>query len=48
LEIQGVAAAEVNEKLQLQKVEIFFDPQALFRQMAPNGETCVSKVKAEA
>lgn len=31
--IEGIAVADVNEKLQLQKVDIFYDPMALFREM---------------
>ncbi|KAK0716867.1 hypothetical protein B0T26DRAFT_675278 [Lasiosphaeria miniovina] len=33
IDIEGVAVAVVNDKLQLQKVEVFFDPMAMFRQM---------------
>jgi hypothetical protein len=32
-----VAVAKVNEKLQLQKVEVWFDPTAMFRAMDPTG-----------
>ncbi|KAJ6584046.1 hypothetical protein DFH09DRAFT_265818 [Mycena vulgaris] len=35
LEIQGVTVAVVNDKLQLQKVETWFDPLEMFRQMGP-------------
>ncbi|KAJ7597759.1 hypothetical protein C8J56DRAFT_327948 [Mycena floridula] len=35
LEIQGVTVAVVNDKLQLQEVETFFDPLDMFRQMGP-------------
>ncbi|KAI4210364.1 MAG: hypothetical protein LQ351_006813 [Letrouitia transgressa] len=35
--IQGVTVATVNEKVQLQKVETWFDPLDMFRQIAPNG-----------
>ncbi|KAK1833553.1 hypothetical protein QBC39DRAFT_345493 [Podospora conica] len=37
IDIEGVAVATVNDKLQLQKVEVFFDPMAMFRQMAAEG-----------
>lgn len=41
--------AEVNDKLQLQKIDVYFDPMAMFRQMAPDGETGVTKeAKVEA
>lgn len=33
IDIEGIAVAVVNEKLQLQKVEVFFDPMLMFRQM---------------
>ena len=39
--------AEVNDKLQLKNVEVFFDPMGMFRQMAPDGETGVTKVKVD-
>ncbi|KAJ7079735.1 hypothetical protein B0H15DRAFT_494235 [Mycena belliarum] len=35
LEIEGVTIAGVNDKLQLQKVETWFDPLDMFRQMGP-------------
>jgi Fe-S cluster assembly ATPase SufC len=38
LEIEGVTVAVVNDKLQLQKVETWFDPLDMFRQMGPIGE----------
>ncbi|KAJ7367340.1 hypothetical protein DFH08DRAFT_729903, partial [Mycena albidolilacea] len=38
LEIEGVTVAIVNDKLQLQKVETWFDPLEMFRQMGPIGE----------
>ncbi|KAK4123114.1 hypothetical protein N657DRAFT_634316 [Parathielavia appendiculata] len=47
IDIEGIAVAEVNDKLQLQKVEVFFDPMSMFRQMAPDGETGVTKVKVD-
>ncbi|KAK4099024.1 hypothetical protein N658DRAFT_498836 [Parathielavia hyrcaniae] len=48
IDIEGIVVAEVNDKLQLQKVEVFFDPMGMFRQMAPDGETGVTKVKVDA
>ncbi|KAJ7486197.1 hypothetical protein B0H11DRAFT_2157332 [Mycena galericulata] len=40
LDIQGVTVAVVNDKLQLQKVETWFDPVEMFRQMGPlDGES---------
>lgn len=46
IDIEGVAVADVNDKLQLGSVEVFFDPMAMFRQMAPDGETGVTKEAA--
>ena len=37
IDIEGMAVAVVNDKLQIQKVEVFFDPMAMFRQMAAKG-----------
>ncbi|KAF8214938.1 hypothetical protein K438DRAFT_1926605 [Mycena galopus ATCC 62051] len=38
LDIEGVTVAIVNDKLQLQKVETWFDPLEMFRQMGPLGK----------
>lgn len=37
IDIQGVTVAKVNDKLQLQSVETWFDPLEMFRQIAPEG-----------
>lgn len=37
IDIQGVTVATVNDKVQLQKVETWFDPLEMFRQIAPKG-----------
>jgi hypothetical protein len=37
IDIQGVTVAHVNDKVQLQNVQTWFDPQEMFRQIAPNG-----------
>lgn len=37
IDIEGISVATVNDKLQIQKVETFFDPMAMFRQMAAEG-----------
>jgi creatinine amidohydrolase/Fe(II)-dependent formamide hydrolase-like protein len=47
IDIEGIVVAEVNDKLQLRSIEVFFDPMLMFRQMAPDGETGVTKVKAD-
>lgn len=44
IDIEGVAVAIVNDKLQLQKVEVFFDPMTMFRQMAAEGGVTKEKV----
>ncbi|KAL2135941.1 hypothetical protein VTI74DRAFT_6169 [Chaetomium olivicolor] len=43
IDIEGIAVAVVNDKLQVEKIEVFFDPMAMFRQMSPDGETGVTK-----
>ena len=37
IDIQGVTVAAVNDALQLQSVDTWFDPLEMFRQIAPNG-----------
>jgi hypothetical protein len=37
IDIQGVTIAQVNDKLQVQSLETWFDPLEMFRQIAPNG-----------
>ena len=37
IDIQGVTVAQVNDKVQLQSVQTWFDPLEMFRQIAPNG-----------
>ncbi|KAK0630908.1 hypothetical protein B0T17DRAFT_616499 [Bombardia bombarda] len=38
IDIEGVVVAVVNDKLQLVKIDVFYDPMAMFRQMAGDGE----------
>ncbi|KAK5663825.1 hypothetical protein OQA88_28 [Cercophora sp. LCS_1] len=45
IDIEGVAVAIVNDKLQLNKVEVFFDPMTMFRQMAEKGNVTKGKVE---
>jgi hypothetical protein len=33
IDIEGVVVAKVNEKLQLEKIDVWFDPMSMFRQM---------------
>ena len=37
IDIQGITIAKVNEGLQLQSVEVWFDPLEMFRQIALDG-----------
>ena len=37
IEIEGVTVAKVDDQVRLQKVETWFDPLEMFRQIAPNG-----------
>ncbi len=37
IDVQGVTVALVDDKFRLQKVETWFDPLEMFRQIAPNG-----------
>ena len=37
IDIQGVTVAKVNDKIQLQSVETWFDPMEMFRQISPQG-----------
>lgn len=37
IDITGITIAKVNEKVQLQSVETYFDPLEMFRQIAPQG-----------
>jgi hypothetical protein len=47
IDIEGVGVAVVNDKLQLTKVEVFFDPMTMFRQMAAKGNVTKEPVAAE-
>lgn len=37
IDIQGVTVAKVNDKVQVQSLQTWFDPMEMFRQIAPNG-----------
>lgn len=37
IDIEGVTVAQVDDQVRLQKVETWFDPLEMFRQIAPNG-----------
>lgn len=45
IDIEGIVVAKVNDKLQIESLEVFFDPLGMFRQMAPDGKTGVVKEK---
>ncbi|KAL4863502.1 hypothetical protein BDV12DRAFT_177424, partial [Aspergillus spectabilis] len=36
IDIEGIVVAKVNDKLQLQKIDVWFDPMDMFRQIAKN------------
>lgn len=35
IDIQGTCVAKVNDKLQIESIDVWFDPMAMFRQMHP-------------
>lgn len=43
IDIEGVVVVDVNDKLQLGSVEVFFDLMVMFRQMVCDGEMGVIK-----
>ena len=44
IDIQGMLIAKVNDKLQIQSIEVWYDPNEMFRQIGKEGEvTIVSK-----
>lgn len=47
IDIEGVTVALVNDELRVQKLETWFDPLEMFRQIAPNGVVNKSAVKSE-
>lgn len=51
IDIEGVTVAEVDDKVRLRKVETWFDPMEMFRQIAPQGivnkEIVSSKVEQQ-
>ncbi|KAL2816647.1 hypothetical protein BDW59DRAFT_136676 [Aspergillus cavernicola] len=48
IDIEGIVVAKVNEKLQLEKIDVWFDPMDMFRQMAKegNGDAAAAAVGA--
>lgn len=34
IDIEGIVVAKVNESLQLEKIDVWFDPMDMFRQIA--------------
>jgi hypothetical protein len=48
IDIQGITVAHVNESVQLQSVETWFDPLEMFRQIAPNGIVNKTIIEPEA
>ncbi|KAL2264255.1 hypothetical protein VTK26DRAFT_9031 [Humicola hyalothermophila] len=43
IDIESVVVAKVSDKLQVRNVEVFLDPMGMFRQMAPDGHSGVTK-----
>jgi hypothetical protein len=46
LDIQGTCVAKVNDKLQIESIEVWFDPMAMFRQMHPPKDAEAEKAAA--
>lgn len=42
IEIEGVIVAKVNEQLQLQSIDVWFDPMDLFRQIVKAGGVTIT------
>jgi hypothetical protein len=38
IDIEGVVVAKVNDKLQVQSLDIWYDPMAMFRQISKEGQ----------
>lgn len=38
IDIEGLVVARVNDNLQIQSIEVWQDPMAMFRQIDPKGE----------
>jgi hypothetical protein len=48
IDIQGVTVAEVDDQLRVLKLETWFDPLEMFRQIAPEGKVEKLQVAAAA
>ncbi|KAK2812310.1 hypothetical protein FQN49_008378, partial [Arthroderma sp. PD_2] len=42
IDIEGVVIAKVNDKLQIQSIEVWQDPMEMFRQIAKNGNVVIT------
>ncbi|WEW60444.1 hypothetical protein PRK78_005930 [Emydomyces testavorans] len=42
IDIQGMLVAKVNDKLQIESLEVWYDPLEMFRQIAKNGDAIVT------
>ncbi|EEP82034.1 conserved hypothetical protein [Uncinocarpus reesii 1704] len=42
IDIQGLLVAKVNEKLQIQSIEVWNDPMEMFRQIGKNGDAVIT------
>lgn len=45
--IEGVIVAKVNESLQLQSIDVWFDPMEMFRQIVKEGGVTVGPVRKQ-
>ncbi len=39
IDVEGVLVAKVNDKLQIQSIDVWFDPMAMFKQMLEKRES---------
>lgn len=44
IDIQGISIATVDDQARIQKIETWFDPLEMFRQIAPNGIVTMEKI----
>lgn len=42
IDIEGIIIAKVNDKLEIESIEVWFDPMEMFRQIAKNGDAVIT------
>lgn len=42
IDIQGIIVAKVNDKLEIESIEVWFDPMEMFRQIAKNDDAVIT------